>query len=118
MADGFPRTVAQAAALEERCRIDRVVSISMREDALVRKLLGRRVCPVCNISYNVAHIDEDNFYMPAVLPDNPACSCYKRVDRLVRREVRRVATPLGLWSLCCSRIRSLCAFLMFYCLRL
>ena len=86
VADGFPRTVAQAAALEERCRIDRVVSISMREDALVQKLL--------------------------------ACSCYKRVDRLVRREVRRVATPLGLWSLCCSRIRSLCAFLMFYCLRL
>lgn len=79
--------MAQAAALEERHHVDRVVSISMREDALVRKLLGRRVCPKCNRSYNVAHIDEPGFYMPAILPENPNCACYNRLDLLIRREV-------------------------------
>jgi len=48
--DGFPRTVAQAEALEEGLsRLDRRLSaallIDVPEDEVVRRLSGRRVCP-------------------------------------------------------------------------
>ena len=60
----------------------------MRKDFLVRKLLGRRVCPECNVSYNVAHIEEDSFFMPAVMPVDPSCQrCYNRIEDLERRQV-------------------------------
>jgi adenylate kinase len=39
--DGFPRSVAQAERLEELTRVELVVNLAMREDALVAKLLGR-----------------------------------------------------------------------------
>ncbi len=56
--DGFPRTVPQAVALdrilEERGeRLDAVVSLAVEEDELVRRLAGRRECPVCKRAYNV-----------------------------------------------------------------
>ena len=41
--DGFPRTVAQAQRLQELCPVDRVVSIAMPEDMLIRKSVARRV---------------------------------------------------------------------------
>jgi adenylate kinase len=46
--DGFPRTVAQAEGLDAMLsrvgeRVDRVVSIAVRRDELMRRLLGRSV---------------------------------------------------------------------------
>jgi adenylate kinase len=55
--DGFPRTVPQAEALdamlaERGQRIDVVLSLTVEEDELVRRLQGRRECPVCQRAYN------------------------------------------------------------------
>ena len=41
--DGFPRTVTQAQRLQEVSPVDRVVSIVMPEDMLIRKSVARRV---------------------------------------------------------------------------
>ena len=51
--DGVPRTVAQAEALDEAgVRIDRVVNIQVEDDAIVRRMSGRRVCSDCGASYH------------------------------------------------------------------
>ena len=52
--DGFPRTIPQAEALEQMgVRIDRVISIEVPDEAIVRRMSGRRVCPDCGASYHM-----------------------------------------------------------------
>ena len=54
--DGFPRTVPQAAALEEMgVDIDMVVSIEVSDEAIAERMSGRRVCPACGASYHVEY---------------------------------------------------------------
>jgi adenylate kinase len=57
--DGFPRTVAQAEALDALLRrrgqeLDRVVFFDVSRDELVRRLTGRRVCRRCGTAYHLA----------------------------------------------------------------
>jgi len=57
--DGFPRTVAQAQALDATLaahgeRIERVISIEVPLEELVARVAGRRVCPVCGTPYHLA----------------------------------------------------------------
>lgn len=58
--DGFPRTRAQAEKLMEIADLQLVLNMSLREDVLVQKILGRRVCGKCGANFNVADI-----YLPA-----------------------------------------------------
>lgn len=51
--DGFPRTVAQAKALETIASIDRVIDIAAPDEFFANRLSGRRVCPVCGATYHV-----------------------------------------------------------------
>ena len=52
--DGFPRTVAQAKALDDMgIKMDGVISIEVEDDAIVRRLGGRRLCGKCGASYHV-----------------------------------------------------------------
>jgi len=52
--DGFPRTVAQAEALDAMgVLIDRVICMEVSEDVIVRRMSGRRVCSDCGASYHV-----------------------------------------------------------------
>ena len=56
--DGFPRTVAQAEALDATLaargeRIEQVISIDVPIDVLVDRVAGRRVCPECGTTYHV-----------------------------------------------------------------
>ena len=52
--DGFPRSVPQAEALDQMgVRIDLVVSIEVRDEAIVKRMSGRRVCDCCGASYHV-----------------------------------------------------------------
>lgn len=56
--DGFPRTIAQAEALdqglkERETKLDYIISISVPNEELIRRLAGRRVCPECGTSYHV-----------------------------------------------------------------
>jgi len=56
--DGFPRTMAQAAALEAKLAergetIDRVLYFSAPDEVLIRRLSGRRTCPNCKAGFHV-----------------------------------------------------------------
>lgn len=56
--DGFPRTVAQAEALdatlkEMGIKLDGVINIEVPREKLVARLTGRRVCKSCGSSYHV-----------------------------------------------------------------
>jgi len=51
--DGFPRDVAQAEMFTQA--IDAVVDLEIAESALVERLAGRMVCPVCGTVYNEQH---------------------------------------------------------------
>ena len=42
--DGFPRTVKQAEALSEFEQVNLVLNLFLREDVLIEKCLGRRIC--------------------------------------------------------------------------
>lgn len=52
--DGFPRTVAQAEALEKMgVNIDRVIEIFVPDETIKQRLSGRRVCEGCGASYHI-----------------------------------------------------------------
>jgi adenylate kinase len=56
--DGFPRTLAQAAALREwlverHLPLDAVVSYEMPLEKIVARMSGRRVCPNCKAVYHL-----------------------------------------------------------------
>ena len=55
--DGFPRTIGQAKALDEVLKksgklIDKVISIQLDDEEIVKRLSSRRVCS-CGASYNL-----------------------------------------------------------------
>lgn len=55
--DGFPRTVAQAVALDEalitaNTSVDRSIFFKVSEEELVRRLAGRATCPNCQRPYH------------------------------------------------------------------
>ena len=56
--DGFPRTVAQAEALEElltahKLKLDAVLSYELPIEQVVARLSGRRTCPNCKAVFHV-----------------------------------------------------------------
>lgn len=58
--DGFPRTVAQAEALENLLSelgttLDYVLHIDVDTEQLVERLTGRRICPTCGATYHVKY---------------------------------------------------------------
>ncbi|MFU0791341.1 adenylate kinase [Cerasibacillus sp. JNUCC 74] len=58
--DGFPRTIAQAEALESIVKdinqsIDYVIHVDVPEGKLVERLTGRRICPTCGTTYHVVY---------------------------------------------------------------
>jgi len=68
--DGFPRTVAQAEALEEMLKkagrgITRVISLEVDETELVQRITKRQTCGKCGAIYN-------SVFSPA---PNGKCSC-------------------------------------------
>ena len=54
--DGVPRTVAQAEAIEKMgIVIDKVIDIEVADEAIVKRLSGRRVCASCGASYHTVY---------------------------------------------------------------
>ena len=54
MLDGFPRTIAQAEALDKMgIAIDKVVNIYVADETIINRLAGRRSCPGCGATYHV-----------------------------------------------------------------
>lgn len=56
--DGFPRTVAQAQALDallaaKGLKLTAVVNIEVPREVIILRLTGRRMCPQCGANFNV-----------------------------------------------------------------
>lgn len=56
--DGFPRTIAQAKALQKIAKIDAVIELDVPFDEIRRRALGRRTCSGCGEIYNTATYDK------------------------------------------------------------
>ena len=59
--DGFPRTAAQAEALDDLLRrrrvgIDRVIFFDVSREELLRRLTGRRVCRQCGTAFHLVSV--------------------------------------------------------------
>lgn len=54
--DGFPRTIPQAEALDKMgVTIDKVIDIEVADEAIVKRMSGRRVCEKCGASYHLEY---------------------------------------------------------------
>jgi adenylate kinase len=78
--DGFPRTVAQAEALdralaEAGAELDAVLNLDLDPELAVRRLAARRTCPGCEAAYNT-------LTAPPAVPDR----CDRDGMRLLQRE--------------------------------
>lgn len=84
--DGFPRTLAQAEALdkvlsEKAKELDAVINLEVSNDIIIHRMTNRRVCKVCGESYNLC------FYKPI-----SEGICDKCGGSLITREDDRLET--------------------------
>ena len=57
--DGFPRTVAQAEALDQIAHIDVALNIDTPDDIIIDRLSGRRVCAECGGTYHISKLADE-----------------------------------------------------------
>lgn len=96
--DGFPRTVAQARALDATLaergeQIERVISIEVPVEEVVARVAGRRVCPVCGTPY---HVDSDPPRVPGRC-DKDGVELQQRADdrpEVVRARLEKQVKPM------------------------
>ena len=80
--DGFPRTVKQAKALGDFAEINAVINLDVADEALVKRLSGRRVCPSCGAPYHVDRLKGDK-------------ACKADGTRLIQRDDDKAETVLN-----------------------
>jgi len=51
--DGFPKTLEQAKFFNKKHKFDYIIIINVDRKEALRRISGRRVCPKCDISYNI-----------------------------------------------------------------
>eukprot|EP00210_Caulerpa_lentillifera_P006281 g6000.t1 len=92
--DGFPRTRAQAEQLSRGVHIDLVINFDLREEVLIEKCMGRRICSKCKKDFNLADIylkgDESKheIIMPPIMPPHE-CLQYMKQREDDKEEVIR-----------------------------
>jgi adenylate kinase len=82
--DGFPRSVPQAAELEGAADVQLALNLDLREEVLVEKCLGRRMCSKCGRNYNVADIQlAASGGRPAIVmpPLSPPAGCAQHMEQ-------------------------------------
>ena len=55
--DGFPRSIAQAEALDSFQNIDCAVNLDVDNETVVKRLSGRRFCPDCSGTFHVSTLN-------------------------------------------------------------
>lgn len=60
--DGFPRTIPQAESLTEALksqgdRIDFALNIDVPDEAIIKRMSGRRACPKCGATYHIVYAE-------------------------------------------------------------
>ena len=90
--DGFPRTIAQAEALdkflsENDITLDAVLDVNVPAEILVRRMVGRRVCKTCGATFHV------EFNAPKVegICDNCGTALIQRADDTEATAVNRLS---------------------------
>jgi adenylate kinase len=90
--DGFPRTIAQAEALdkflsENSITLDAVLDVNVPAEILVRRMVGRRVCKTCGATFHV------EFNAPKVegICDNCGTALIQRADDTEATAVNRLS---------------------------
>jgi adenylate kinase len=51
--DGFPRTIAQAEALDGFSAVDKVINFDLPDDLVLKRLGGRRTCRNCGANFHI-----------------------------------------------------------------
>ena len=59
--DGFPRNIPQAKALKEALEkkgeaLDFALNVDVPDENIIRRMSGRRACPVCGATYHIEHM--------------------------------------------------------------
>lgn len=54
--DGYPRTIPQAEMLEKIAKIDSVLNLVAKDEIIIDRLSGRRICPKCGTIYHIKYI--------------------------------------------------------------
>ncbi|MCM1043099.1 MAG: adenylate kinase [Corallococcus sp.] len=57
--DGFPRSIAQAQALDKFDCIDCAVNLDVDGEVVINRLAGRRFCPECSGTFHVSHLKDN-----------------------------------------------------------
>ena len=57
--DGFPRTIAQAEALESFSSVDMAINIAVENEAVIGRIAGRRMCK-CGETYHISSYDKED----------------------------------------------------------
>jgi adenylate kinase len=79
--------------MQEIVSIDLVVNFLLREEILVAKLMGRRICPSCNNNYNVTDINtSDGYVMKPLLPKKDIHKCDRCNVKLIIRDDDKEST--------------------------
>ncbi len=77
--DGFPRTVPQAEALDNMgVKLDVVLSLEVADEAIIKRMSGRRVCANCGATYHIDYkpsadgVNCDNCKLPLTIRKDDA----------------------------------------------
>jgi len=89
--DGFPRTIAQAKALDEildnlKTKIDWVINLVVDDDTLIIRIVGRRICKNCGATYHI----ENNKPLQENICDNCGSELHQRYDDIEETVVNRI----------------------------
>lgn len=82
--DGFPRTVKQAQDLVASTDIQLAINLDLRQEVLIEKCMGRRICRKCGKGWNLADIflpsegDRPQIVMP---PLDPPIDCHPFMEQ-------------------------------------
>lgn len=109
--DGFPRTVAQASALEEIMKdlgkkIDYVLNINVDSGLLLKRLTGRRICKECGATYHL----EFNPPAKADVCDKCGGELYQRSDDNEETVANRLDVNIKQTKPCLISTRSLVTY--------